>query len=712
MKKNYLRIRQFSKLLLFSMLFNLVAATISASQTEEIFNPEDIKVYNRLGKLHLPSLSKKALAEEQELAKIKEENSQKFKDKKIKEIVVPDIGEIEKLKTLYQIFAASEALIKRQETLGENVFSDLEILCGDKQSPENHILKKIDNTETTIGKIELQKMIFNPTSDIEKLKKRQAIIKELVSNEDLANKLEFEVLKLKTTENELIWFWRKLEEEINAYFEQVYFKNAESNKEVGKLEASFLWQTVGIPTVMAGYPFIIGAMMSLTSLMLGVPPQWIGEAWEFFFVETFEGIGAFYNSNLLPISWKISATLFWGSIFFVSYVLPIIVTCKNSVNYNAVTNLIQRRMNNIATFNTSLRNINVLMNSNEVFKNNFGETSKLIALNSAKEEEAKELVKNLQTATFKGKPSFFSHKGKVLATFKMMLDSKTCFINAMQAAGQIDAMLSIAKLYKKFANNSNATYCLVQYVNQQKPYVKITDFWHPILNPNTVVTNSIELGTSGGHKDVILTGPNAGGKSTALKAITLAIILGQALGIAPAKEMTLTPFAQINTYLNIADREGKESLFQAEMHRAQLLLNSIRMLRGNDFSFVIMDEIFTGTNPTEGTAGAYGIAKNLSKYNNSICIVATHYHKLTDLEQDTNGTFKNYKVNVVKYPDGTITYPYKLEFGKTDQNIALQLLQNEGFDYDIIQDAQAVMDSLEKQKPQTQTAANQPSLNS
>ena len=62
---------------------------------------------------------------------------------------------------------------------------------------------------------------------------------------------------------------------------------------------------------------------------------------------------------------------------------------------------------------------------------------------------------------------------------------------------------------------------------------------------------------------------------TYIKSIIECIILGQTIGIVPAAELSITPFANITTYLNIPDCQGKESLFQAEMNRC---LNQLKTL--------------------------------------------------------------------------------------------------------------------------------------
>ncbi len=74
----------------------------------------------------------------------------------------------------------------------------------------------------------------------------------------------------------------------------------------------------------------------------------------------------------------------------------------------------------------------------------------------------------------------------------------------------------------------------------------------------------------------------------------------------------------------------------------------------------------------------------------SIAIIATHFPRLKKLEEETTD-FKNYQVRVVKNSDGTLTYPFKLELGAADQNVALDILKLEGFDGSIMTDAYAIL---------------------
>ena len=108
----------------------------------------------------------------------------------------------------------------------------------------------------------------------------------------------------------------------------------------------------------------------------------------------------------------------------------------------------------------------------------------------------------------------------------------------------------------------------------------------------------------------------------------------------------------------------------------------LKELDENEFSFIVMDEIFSSTNPEEGISGAYAICNKLSEYNNSISIITTHYNYLTNLEKE--GKFKNYHIPITRNEHSEIVYPYVLKEGHSNQHIALELLKNKGFDSEIV----------------------------
>jgi hypothetical protein len=748
--------------------------------------PSTPSSYEKLAQAYLPSLVKEAQAE-----KLSEEERQKkinalLRKKGSKGVLkesnlnAPAVGEIEKLELIYNLMHEHA---QSCPTLTNNVVHDLEIFCGGPSDLKDHVFGAIDHTTTAFGKVELQRMLLEPKTDVAELRARQDIIKTLIKNPALVKKIEASLQQIKAAESELLWFWKQMDETTEQFFDQVYFgktlgisfsglntSSTATNAAAMWTEfGSTLWWSVGLPLCLAaaaelwlihlrkehnynyealpeevktfveavkglsptsendkeyqrlvkaasnlsyGYPDKLSSLMKVESIFSTIPnasfpsvaaalqdPSLL-KIYKTIFIVVFDFYTKWFPNfcRTDKVAPSIEKAIIGGFIF--TPLLGCCVLIKGNISsarhFNAVSNIIHAKMIKAASyFDATGELIKIMSTDNALSKMLVDTTTQAKARSSEQEAQLKELLRLMDTSTLHSNPSFFSIKGRPLAAFKLMQNTKNEFAGVLQLAGKLDAYLSLAKLY---CSNPWGRYCFVDYVtNSAIPYLKIDDFWHPMLNPNKVVANSIELGATSGARNAVITGPNAGGKSTALKSIVLAIIMAQTLGIAPARTMKLTPFVQTGAYLNIADAIGKESLYQAEMNRAQALLNSINALKPGEFSFVIMDEIFTGTNPEEGSAGAFGIATCLASLPQSMCLIATHYKQLTGLEKAADHSFKNYKVSVVIHPDGKITPTYILDAGIADQKIALQLLTNAGFNNKVLQAAKDAMNSQKSQ---------------
>lgn len=300
----------------------------------------------------------------------------------------------------------------------------------------------------------------------------------------------------------------------------------------------------------------------------------------------------------------------------------------------------------------------------------------------------KDLPKNLEyfeaiqssTETFK----IFSNFGKQLAIFKRI--KKEDYKPLINRAYLLDALFGIVRNKVSFE---------LEYIRDKKTQLVLTGCGHPCLDNDQVVSNDVILGDP---NNMILTGPNAGGKSTLIKSIMISVILSQTLTVANATRCSLTPFYFINSQINIPDCKGKMSLFEAEMYRSKTNFDKITHMPADTKAIIAMDEIFNSTNPLEGICGAYAIAKKLASDNRVISIISTHYTYLTKLASDIPDKFTRYKMNVLMNEDGHVVgFPYKLQKGISRQYIALELLGKNGFDEDIIAEALFIKKKILKQ---------------
>jgi DNA mismatch repair protein MutS len=631
-------------------------------------------LYYKVAKLSLPSLADDELEENNLIEKTKNLNRELKKKLQFDKIGSIELGDVEKLRLGYNILAQHDIDQKdfSELNLFANIdtFNDLNFFCGRNQEPVNHIFQILDKTKTTFGKIELQKTLLNITDDVNTLKNRQILIKTLVDNPQLLKTLNQNLSSIASVENSFLSLWRN--QDFFELYNQMFYDGAliesfNTNRWIKELNARGMVEMNFLNVFIAlGSCIIIAAVSYIKGKHSIEHGQRVGGYAIF-------GIGALYSCFLL-------------------YGAKIIHSMATMID-NLLNN-IQQITINTSTYLSSINNIGKELSESQVFNNFFSKKDLEIIANIENNltKKTEKLYSWLKSNTFKGIPSMLSWRGKVLAAFKLLQETKESLVEFMKIAGKIDVIVSVAKLYKKFAHKENTQFCFVEYIeNSPTPIIDIHEYWHPILNPNIVITNNIQLGTTNNHRNGIITGPNQGGKSTNLKSIIISVLLAQTIGIAPAKRLCITPFSNINCSLNIADTTGKESLYEAEMHRALALLKKLKSLNNNQFSFVIFDELFTGTNPEEGEAGSYGVAKNLIELPNNICLLATHFKKLTQLEERTNGACKNYKVYIEKGPDNSFTFPYKLVEGISHQNIALDLLKKEGFDTAILNDAYSAL---------------------
>jgi DNA mismatch repair ATPase MutS len=219
----------------------------------------------------------------------------------------------------------------------------------------------------------------------------------------------------------------------------------------------------------------------------------------------------------------------------------------------------------------------------------------------------------------------------------------------------------------------------------------LKELWHPSLHPDKIVKNNVVKNIH--NRNMIITGPNAGGKSTLVKAILTNIIMGQTITMNCATQSIFVPFSLITSQINVPDCKGKESLFQAEMNRCKKVFERLKNVEQGKRAIVFMDEILSSTNPIEGIAGSYAILKNLTKYDNCAVVFTTHYNYLSKLEKVTEKIYMNYKMNV-RVEDDDIDFLYTLSRGVSNQYIALKLLEKEGFDKEIISDALTLKERL------------------
>ena len=561
---------------------------------------------------------------------------------------------------------------------GKEEWNNLDLYTHDGKPSTHNLTAALDRTQSIAGRIMLTAMLTNPLTDLKRIKARQAFIRELVKNQSLRAMLKQLITRYAQRERDLLSLTLETDPLYSKKIEFLHYDFPIEDSSAALYKSPFTQELLrcfndGSSAIsLAVYATIPLLILAGLVAHKGSP----------------EKLTAYLNSEdikmeittpqLLVSFAATSALAYWQ----ISDFIPLYKQRSGAVNY------LRKRFSDLAAY-FELTDILSLI------RRDAPSIASVIPQALPPQEGMHTLRRLLKHPSMQSSSYFFSRTGSVLATLPHLKELKDHLYHELTSIASLDAYLSIAQLIDESTTRTNAQWCFATFEEQATtPLLNLADFWHPLIPPAKVVSNSISLG--GAKKDVVLTGPNAAGKSSILKGIALSISMAQTFGIAPARTAHLTPFTHINTYLNLTDdlTSGK-SLFTAELHRAKKLVSRISSLTPGAFSFTILDEILRSTNPQEGEAGAYSITRYISDQEQSISLVATHYPTLPTLAHLNASSIANYHVTATIHDDGSIHYPYKLLPGSNTKNIALDILRTQNFCPELIARAHEIIKETE-----------------
>lgn len=216
------------------------------------------------------------------------------------------------------------------------------------------------------------------------------------------------------------------------------------------------------------------------------------------------------------------------------------------------------------------------------------------------------------------------------------------------------------------------------FIDEQKKMVLENSYYATLKNSNSI-KNTIKF-----KKNMIITGPNASGKTTILKSTLINILFSQQFGCGFYDSAKIKPFKHIHCYLNIPDTSGRDSLFQAEARRCKEILDAISVNK-MDTHFCAFDELYSGTNPEEAEQSATSFMKYITKSKNVSCILTTHFIKVCKKLQKSKNII-NYKMLTEK-ENNNLIYKYTLTEGISDIKGGMIVLQQMNYPKEIIDSA-------------------------
>ena len=173
-------------------------------------------------------------------------------------------------------------------------------------------------------------------------------------------------------------------------------------------------------------------------------------------------------------------------------------------------------------------------------------------------------------------------------------------------------------------------------------------------------------------KNMVMSGPNASGKTTTLKSVFINILLSQQIGYGCFDSLKLTPIKHFYCYLNIPDTSGRDSLFQAEARRCSDIIKEIES--DDEYThFCIFDELYSGTNPDEASKSAYAFIKYLARKKNACFMLTTHYIDVCK-KLLNNDHIENKCMGILETGDD-FEYTYKIKQGISEVRGGIKVLK-------------------------------------
>ena len=279
--------------------------------------------------------------------------------------------------------------------------------------------------------------------------------------------------------------------------------------------------------------------------------------------------------------------------------------------------------------------------------------------------------------------------------FKLFCAIRGAVVEASDRIRKSAATVAEIDVYCAFATVASKNNYVCPEVDYSDELI-IKDGRHPVvekfINNDYFVPNDTTLDTSH-NRLMIITGPNMAGKSTYMRQVAIIAIMAQIGSFVPAKEARVGVVDKVFTRVGASDDLASgQSTFMLEMSEVDFILKN-----ATKRSLIIYDEVGRGTSTYDGMAIARAVVEYThSKKLGAKTLFATHYHELTDMEDEYDGIV-NYNIAAKKRGE-TIIFLRKIVKGGTDDSYGVEVAKLAGIPKEITKRAGEILQKLEGEK--------------
>jgi len=264
-------------------------------------------------------------------------------------------------------------------------------------------------------------------------------------------------------------------------------------------------------------------------------------------------------------------------------------------------------------------------------------------------------------------------------------------IERLQKASNIVSSLDVFTSFAIVAEDLNYTKPIVD----NNGVIDIKAGRHPVIEKmlpsGTFIDNDTYLDKQNDRLSII-TGPNMAGKSTYMRQVALITLMAQIGSFVPATSARIGVVDKVFTRVGASDDLAMgQSTFMVEMMEVAEILRD-----ATSNSLVILDEIGRGTSTYDGLSIAWAVVEYIS--NKEKCgaktLFATHYHELTELEEQIEGV-RNYSI-AVKEKGEDVIFLRKIVSGGTDESYGVHVAKLAGVPQDVVKRSNEILKTLER----------------